>query len=89
MAKEGDTWYVFSTGVQEISSKDMKTWTLEESPKIDFEWIKKYVPRFWGGAWAPDIIYYQGKWHLFCSPSAFGVNTSVICHEVYPRSFRR
>lgn len=80
MAKEGDTWYVFSTGVQEISSKDMKTWTLEESPKIDFEWIKKYVPRFWGGAWAPDIIYYQGKWHLFCSPSAFGVNTSVICH---------
>lgn len=80
MAKEGDTWYIFSTGVQEMSSKDMKTWQLEKAPAVDFEWIKQYVPKHWGGAWAPDIIYHDGLWHLFCSPSAFGINTSVICH---------
>jgi len=80
MAKEGDTWYVFSTGLQEMSSKDMETWTLEKPPMVDFDWIKEYIPGYRGGAWAPDIIRHQGKWHLFCSPSAFGVNTSVIVH---------
>lgn len=80
MAKEGDTWYIFGSGVQEMSSKDMKTWQLEKAPAINFEWVKKYVPGYRGGAWAPDIIWHQGKWHMFCSPSAFGINTSVILH---------
>ena len=80
MAKEGDTYYIFSTNIQEISSKDLKNWKLEAPVKTDFKWISKYVPHFRGWSWAPDILYYQGKWHMFYASSAGGRNTSAIGH---------
>lgn len=84
MAKEGNTYYLFATGmgISIMSSDDnMKTWNVvgsafEQAP----EWTTKAIPGFRGHMWAPDVIYHNGQWHLFYSCSAFGRNTSAIGH---------
>jgi len=81
MAKQGDTYYIFATGngIAVWSSKDMKNWKRErpvfaEAP----EWAVKAIPSFKGHIWAPDISFYNGKYYLYYSVSAFGKNTSAI-----------
>ncbi|WP_102797073.1 arabinan endo-1,5-alpha-L-arabinosidase [Bowmanella denitrificans] len=81
MAKEGDTYYVFSTGpgITYYESKDLKHWTLtgrvfEHEPS----WARRIAPGFNGHLWAPDIYHKDGKYYLYYSVSAFGKNTSGI-----------
>ncbi|MFB6320739.1 family 43 glycosylhydrolase [Saccharicrinis sp. FJH54] len=81
MMKQGDTYYVFSTGwgISVQSSKDLKSWerekrVFEQAP----EWTKEAVEGFRGHMWAPDIAYFNGQYYLFYSVSAFGKNTSCI-----------
>lgn len=83
MAKDGDTYYLFCTGmgISQLTTKDMKSWIMgkpvfQQTPS----WVKEYLSDFRGHIWAPDIIYYQGKFHLFYSCSAFAKNTSLIGH---------
>lgn len=83
MVKENDTYYIFSTGkgIDVFSSKDLQNWKLEnpvfnEAPG----WTEKAVPDFRAPMWAPDIIHYRGKYHLFYSITTFGRNTSCIGH---------
>lgn len=87
MIKQGDTYYLFCTGrgVTVMSSKDLKEWK-KESPVFSKapEWAVEMVPGFRGPIWAPDIIFHQGKYHLFYSCSAFGKNTSAIGHATTP-----
>ena len=87
MIKQGDTYYLFCTGrgVTVMSSKDLKEWK-KESPVFSKapEWAVEMVPGFRGHIWAPDIIFHQGKYHLFYSCSAFGKNTSAIGHATTP-----
>ncbi len=83
--REGDTFYIFSTsgrpgrGIIPIRcSKDLYNWTLcghvfERLP----EWATKEIPGA-RGAWAPDISYYNGSYHLYYSVSTFGRNNSAI-----------
>lgn len=85
ITKEGDTYYVFCTGgggrtgvIPVRTSKDMRTWALagyalDQLP----EWGTKEIPKA-RGAWAPDISFYNGKYHLYYSLSSFGVNESAI-----------
>lgn len=80
MAQEGDTYYVFSTGsrIMMICSQDMTNWefcgrVFEALPP----WLLKAVPGV-GDLWAPDISFWQGKWHLYYAGSTFGSNRSVI-----------
>jgi arabinan endo-1,5-alpha-L-arabinosidase len=80
MAKEGDTYYVFSTGgrVMIIYSKDMVHWefccrVFKELPS----WLIEQVPGV-GDLWAPDISFWAGKWHLYYAASTFGSQKSVI-----------
>lgn len=80
MAKEGDTYYVFSTGsrIIVICSKDMLTWewcgrVFESNPA----WLVDAVPGV-GDLWAPDISFFNGKWRLYYSGSTFGSNRSAI-----------
>jgi arabinan endo-1,5-alpha-L-arabinosidase len=85
MIKEGDTYYLFATGgfrgfgvVPMFTSPDMRTWTrsgfaFKELP----EWAATEVPKA-RNAWAPDISYFNGKYHLYYSLSSFGVNDSAI-----------
>lgn len=81
MIKQGDTYYLFSTGwgISVFSSPDMQNWK-EEKPVFSEppEWTQKIVPGFRGHIWAPDISYYNGKYYLYYSISAFGKNTSAI-----------
>lgn len=81
MAKEGDTFYLFSTGpgITLYSSKDMKTWELRGRVfPGDPTWAKSVAPSFNGHIWAPDIVQHDGKFYLYYSVSAFGRNTSAI-----------
>ena len=80
MAKDGDTYYVFSTGsrIAVICSKDMVNW--ERCYRVfDYlpGWVIKAVHGV-GDLWAPDISYYDGKWQVYYSGSTFGSRDSVI-----------
>ncbi len=81
MAKEGDTFYLFSTGpgITFYSSKDMKNWT-HRGRVFPGEpvWAKEVAPAFDGHLWAPDIQRHDGKFYLYYSVSSFGKNTSAI-----------
>ena len=83
MAKEGDTYYLYSTGhnVSSFSSKDLSEWTIRHSVfSAPPQWAVDSIKGYEGHTWAPDIIYYKGNYHLFYSCSAFGKNTSAIGH---------
>ncbi|MCC9165783.1 family 43 glycosylhydrolase [Pontibacter harenae] len=81
MIKQGDNYYLFSTGfgISMWSSKDMENWK-REKPVFDAppQWAVEAVPGFKGHIWAPDICYYDGKYYIYYSVSAFGKNTSAI-----------
>ncbi|MEO7911808.1 MAG: arabinan endo-1,5-alpha-L-arabinosidase [Roseiflexaceae bacterium] len=86
--KQNDTFYVFSTGderglnhgtIQIRRSLDLTTWELLGTifPTMP-DWIAAAI----GGAppnlWAPDISFFNGKYHLYYAGSRFGTNNSVI-----------
>jgi len=83
--KEGDIFYLFCTGgsrgqgiVPIRTSPDMRHWTsagfvFKQLP----DWVAQEVPKA-HNAWAPDISFYNGKYHLYYSLSSFGVNDSAI-----------
>ena len=84
--KDGDTWYLFSTangpdrkGELPIRcSKDLEHWShcgyvFDSVP----DWIKKESPKT-RELWAPDISFFDGKYHLYYAFSVFGKNTSGI-----------
>ena len=81
MTKDGDTYYLYCTGrgISVYSSKDMIEW--KEEPAVFQrapEWTFDAVDGFRGHIWAPDIHFYDGKFYLYYSISAFGKNTSAI-----------
>ena len=41
-------------------------------------WIKQALGTTPANLWAPDIAFFNGKWHLYYAGSAFGTNNSVI-----------
>jgi arabinan endo-1,5-alpha-L-arabinosidase len=83
--KEKGTYYVFCTGGrngQDVlpirASPDMRTWkaagfVFESLP----DWAAREVPLA-RNAWAPDIAYFNGKYHLYYSVSSFGSRNSAI-----------
>jgi arabinan endo-1,5-alpha-L-arabinosidase len=81
MAKEGDTYYLFSTGpgITFYSSNDMQTWKLEGRVfPGNPTWALDIASTFNGHIWAPDILHHNGKYYLYYSVSAFGKNTSAM-----------
>jgi arabinan endo-1,5-alpha-L-arabinosidase len=85
--KEGEVWYLFATTPPNSKtgeqfpircSKDLVHWkacgyVFAETPA----WIKQESPKT-KELWAPDISYFDGKFHLYYAYSSFGVNTSGI-----------
>ncbi|MEO5637034.1 MAG: arabinan endo-1,5-alpha-L-arabinosidase [Chitinophagaceae bacterium] len=81
MIKQGDTYYVFSTGMRVKTSKDRINWlnagNVFGRDSIKFSWwnndIKDKI-----GLWAPDIHYSNGKYQLYYSVSAWmNFNSSI------------
>jgi len=85
IAKDEGTYYVFATALSPDEgqfpmrcSRDLLTWkrcgkVFDQIPA----WIHEASPKT-DILWAPDISYFQGKYHLYYAYSAFGVNTSGI-----------
>jgi arabinan endo-1,5-alpha-L-arabinosidase len=81
MAKEGNAYYLFSTGpgITFYSSGDMTNWRPEGRVFAGQPaWAKSAAPTFDGHVWAPDVHRHDGKWLLYYSVSGFGKNTSGI-----------
>jgi len=81
MAKEGNKYYVFSTGpgITFYSSTNMKDWkpegrVFEGQPT----WARSVAPSFDGHIWAPDVHHHNGKYYLYYSVSGFGKLASGI-----------
>lgn len=80
MAKDGGRYYVFTTGsrIPILCSTDMTQWefcgrVFTENP----QWARDAVQGV-TDLWAPDISFFNGKWHLYYSASTFGKNRSAI-----------
>lgn len=80
IAHEGDMYYVYSTGSRLIiiCSPDMLTWefcgrVFESYPA----WTSEVNANLVDG-WAPDISFFNGKWHLYYAVSTFGSQESAI-----------
>lgn len=77
-----DAYYVFctGTGIPIRKSTNMLDWEIPFPPIVFANipaWAKEKIP----GAtniWAPDISYFNGRYHLYYSVSTFGSNHSVI-----------
>jgi arabinan endo-1,5-alpha-L-arabinosidase len=85
LAKEGATYYLFCTGgfrrggiLPIYTSPDLQKWQRFDSALIKLpEWASEEFPRT-RSAWAPDISYFNGKYHLYYALSKYGTNDSAI-----------
>jgi arabinan endo-1,5-alpha-L-arabinosidase len=78
--REGDTFYLFSTraGISVRCSADLIRWRLCGDVFAHLPlWAVQDVPGL-RGLWAPDISYFNGRYHLYYSASTFGSNRSSI-----------
>ena len=78
--READTYYLFCTGarVPMRTSPDLQTWELRgDTFRRIPEWAKDIIPAA-DSIWAPDISFYNDRYHLYYSVSTFGHNRSVI-----------
>ena len=80
IAHAGDTYYVFSTGsrIPFICSKDKVVWEFcgrifESNPA----WTRE-INRDLVDIWAPDISFFNDRWHLYYAVSNFGSQNSAI-----------
>ena len=80
IAKENGKYYVYHTGgrIPFICSPDKLTWefcgrVFEKNPG----WTREINPDL-ADTWAPDISFFNGKWHLYYAVSSFGSQNSAI-----------
>jgi hypothetical protein len=84
MIKNGSRYYIFTTGsgIPNKYSTDLRNWTAGSLvfPSGPPAWasaaVSGYDPNNW--SWAPDIAYFNGKYHLYYSVSEWGTIDSVI-----------
>jgi arabinan endo-1,5-alpha-L-arabinosidase len=77
-----DAYYLFCTGagIPMRQSTNLVDWDFNFPPVVFSRlpaWAQEAIPNQ-SDAWAPDISYYNGKYHLYYSVSTFGSNRSVI-----------
>ncbi len=88
MIKQDGAYYVFSTGderglhhgtIQIRRSTDLMNWELVGTvfPSIP-EWLGNEIGGVPPNLWAPDISFFNQKYHLYYAGSRFGTNNSVI-----------
>ncbi len=82
LIRQDDSYYIFHTGlgVPVKRSVDLHHWRIARGTPV-FRRIPKEAAAHVPGAteiWAPDISYYNGRYHLYYSVSTFGSNRSAI-----------
>ncbi|WP_432799870.1 RICIN domain-containing protein [Poriferisphaera sp. WC338] len=76
--------YFLNPGIGFRKSKNLKDWSnagsVLGSPGNlgEITWWRDEVPTSDGSAWAPDIVYINGKYHLYYSISSMGSRNSAI-----------
>lgn len=85
MTRQGNTYYSFCTGVRTPirTSTNMHHWALAGyvwpfGSSNWPDWWEEEVPAFEDNIWAPDISYFDGKYHLYYSISSWGSTDSCI-----------
>ena len=82
VVKSGGTYWVYGTGagIPQFSSRDRLHWTFRGPVFSNAPaWVASAVPANKGNnAWAPDVHFFQGRWHLYYSYSRFGSKVSGI-----------
>lgn len=84
MIKEGSRYYIFYTGfaVPYKYSTDLRNWTWTTSQRIfpagPPAWVTNAVPAFDQNYWAPDVVFFNGKFHVYYSVSTWGTIDSAI-----------
>ncbi len=81
LIKQGNTYYVFSTGggIQIRTSTDGVNWSYAGTVFSAIPaWISQTVGSSVTDLWAPDIHLVNGTYYLYYAGSVFGKNTSVI-----------
>ncbi len=83
--KAGDAYYLYCThgGIYIRKSTDLLDWKRPFPPSVfpptnAPAWTQEMVPGSNNDIWAPDISFYNDKFHLYYSVSTFGSNHSVI-----------
>lgn len=79
--KTNDAYYIYGTGIgiEVKKSQDGLNWsTIGRVFNSYPSWAHSAVPRHESNIWAPDVEYFNGKYYLYYSVSAFGKNTSAI-----------
>jgi len=86
LVKDGNGYYFFGTGagVPFYYSTDLRNWTHAASDRVfpggPPAWVtnavQDYDPGNW--SWAPDVAYFNGKYHVYYSVSEWGSIDSVI-----------
>ncbi len=81
MIKQGNTYYIFSTGMAIKTSTERINWMNAGSifgrDSIKFDWWKNDIPDK-VGLWAPDVHYSNGKYNIYYSVSAWmNFNSSI------------
>jgi beta-xylosidase len=68
MTKCDGVYYVYSTGGGMRFSKDRLHWTTGPSPFVGGapDWAKTLIPNN-EGIWAPDVLFFNGQYHLYYS----------------------
>ena len=80
--KQDDWYYLYSTGVgiPIKRSTDLQDWRIARGGPV-FQRMPEEASEYVTGAdsiWAPDISYYNDKYHIYYSISTFGSNRSAI-----------
>jgi arabinan endo-1,5-alpha-L-arabinosidase len=80
IAHEDGKYYLYSTGtgVPVRCSEDLSQWRLCSAVFWRLpQWAPEQVPGV-TDIWAPDVSFFNGRYHLYYSLSTFGSNTSAI-----------
>jgi hypothetical protein len=85
MIKDGNRYYIFTTGsgIPNKYSTDLRNWSTGSAVypgNTPPAWAANAVPGHDPGNWnwAPDVAYFNGKYHLYYSVSQWGTIDSVI-----------
>jgi arabinan endo-1,5-alpha-L-arabinosidase len=79
--KQGEHYYVFSTGrgIPIRRSGDLRHWEMVGTIFDTLpDWAPAAVPGVRNHIWAPDVSFFNDRYHVYYSLSTFGRNTSAI-----------